>query len=68
MNKTDLNQHETQLLDQLNYKAKLILDLERIIKENKMGLNTNHLYNLSVRELEDAIVAWTNNRKQNQLS
>lgn len=66
MNKTDLNQHETQLLDQLNYKAKLILDLERIIKENKMGLDTNHLYNLSERELKDAIVAWTNNRKQNQ--
>ena len=62
MNKKDLNQHETELLGQLNYKAKLILDLERIIKENKMGINTDLLYTLSESELEDAIVAWTNNR------
>ena len=62
MNKKDLNQHETELLGQLNYKAKLILDLERIIKENKIGINVDLLYTLSESELEDAIVAWTNNR------
>ena len=62
MNKKDLNQHETELLGQLNYKAKLILDLERIIKENKMGINVDMLYTLSESELEDAIIAWTNNR------
>lgn len=62
MNKKDLNQHETELLSQLNYKAKLILDLEGIIKENKIGINVDLLYTLSESELEDAIVAWTNNR------
>ena len=58
MNK-DLTTTEQNLLNELNYKAKLILNLERMFKDRKVPVNTKSLYTFSTAELETVQEIWT---------
>ena len=54
----DLTEVEQNLLDELNYKAKLILDIESMFKSNKLPCNTEALYEFDVKKLESILLVW----------
>jgi len=62
MNKTEkLTDVEQSLLDELNYKAKLILDIEALFAKKKMPINTKALYEFDEKKLESIYMVWKGN-------
>lgn len=58
MNKNNLTATEQTLLDELNYKAKLIIDLENLFKEKKITMDSNRLYEFNTKQLKTMFFAW----------
>lgn len=56
--KTHLTAQEQRLLDDLNYKAKVILDIEAIFEKNTIPVNSKKLYDLDIKRLESILLAW----------
>ena len=56
--KTHLTAQEQRLLDDLNYKAKVILDIESIFEKNNIPFNSKKLYDLDIKRLESIMLAW----------
>ena len=56
--KTHLTAQEQRLLDDLNYKAKVILDIEAIFKKNEIPINSKRLYELDIQRLETILLIW----------
>ena len=56
--KTHLTAQEQRLLDELNYKAKVILDIEAIFKKNEIPMNSKKLYELDIQRLETILLVW----------
>ena len=56
--KTHLTAQEQRLLDDLNYKAKVILDIEAIFEKNNIPFNSKKLYDLDIKRLESIMLAW----------
>lgn len=54
----DLTEVEQNLLNELNYKAKLILDIESLFKSKKLPCNTEALYKFDVKKLESILLVW----------
>jgi hypothetical protein len=63
MNKDQLTVTEQKLLDELNYKAKLILDIEEMFQSNKMPVDSKRLYDFDIPQLENILLVWNNGRK-----
>ncbi len=57
----DLKEVEQNLLDELNYKATLILKREKMLKEKEVPVNAKSLYGFSIEELESVWTLWTAN-------
>lgn len=55
---THLTAQEQRLLDDLNYKAKVILDIEDIFKKNEIPMNSKRLYELDIKRLETILLVW----------
>ena len=55
---THLTAQEQRLLDDLNYKAKVILDIEDIFKKNEIPINSKRLYELDIQRLETILLVW----------
>lgn len=55
---THLTAQEQRLLDDLNYKAKVILDIEDIFKKNEIPMNSKRLYELDIQRLETILLVW----------
>jgi hypothetical protein len=60
-NTTKLNEVEQNLLNDLNYKAKLILDIESIFKTKNVPCNSKNLYDLNEKQLESLLMVWKDN-------
>lgn len=58
MNK-ELTKTEQNLLDELNYKASLIIELEKMFKSKDVPVNSKSLYAFSIKELETVKKVWT---------
>ena len=56
--KSHLTAQEQRLLDDLNYKAKVILDIEAIFEKNKLPINSKRLYDLDIKRLESILLIW----------
>ncbi len=56
--KTHLTAQEQRLLDELNYKAKVILDIEAIFEKNGIPMNSKRLYELDIQRLETILLVW----------
>jgi hypothetical protein len=56
--KTHLTAQEQRLLDDLNYKAKVILDIEAIFEKNGIPMNSKKLYELDIQKLETILLVW----------
>tara|TARA_Y100000287_G_scaffold157013_1_gene134368 strand:- start:682 stop:918 length:237 start_codon:yes stop_codon:yes gene_type:complete len=56
--KSHLTAQEQRLLDDLNYKAKVILDIEAIFEKNNIPVNSKKLYDLDIKRLESILLAW----------
>ena len=56
--KTHLTAQEQRLLDDLNYKAKVILDIEAAFKKNDIPMNSKRLYELDIQRLETILLIW----------
>lgn len=56
--KSHLTAQEQRLLDELNYKAKVILDIEAIFAKNEIPMNTKRLYDLDIKMLESILLIW----------
>ena len=54
----DLTDVEKNLLEELNYKAKLILDIESMFKSKNVPCNTKHLFSLNEEQLESVLEVW----------
>ncbi len=54
----DLTKVEQSLLKELNYKAKLILDIEAMFKAKQVPCNTKHLFSLNEEQLENVLEIW----------
>ena len=52
---------EQNLLDELNYKATLILKIEKMLTEKEVPVNSKSLYGFSIEELESVWTLWTSN-------
>ena len=52
---------EQNLLNDLNYKAKLILDIERLFKMKDIPCNSKRLYELDEKQLESLLLVWKAN-------
>ena len=57
----DLKEVEQNLLDELNYKATLILKIEKMLTEKEVPVNSKSLYGFSIEELESVWTLWTSN-------
>jgi hypothetical protein len=57
----ELNEVEQNLLNDLNYKAKLILDIESIFKTKNVPCNSVRLYDLDEKQLESLLMVWKDN-------
>lgn len=53
-----LTEIEQNLLNDLNYKAKLILDIEAMFKANKMPVDVQRLYDFDTKQLESILLVW----------
>lgn len=58
MNKNNLTAPEQSLLNELNYKAKLIIDIENLFKEKKMPVDSKRLYEFDIKQLESIFLIW----------
>lgn len=58
MNVNELTTVEQNLLKELNYKAKLILDIEAMFKSNKMPVDVQRLYDFDTKQLESILLVW----------
>lgn len=56
--KSHLTAQEQRLLDDLNYKAKVILDIEAIFAKNEIPINSKRLYELDIKRLESILLIW----------
>ena len=56
-----LTEVENNLLNELNYKAKLILDIEAMFKSKGVPCNTKNLFNLNEKQLESVLEVWKKN-------
>lgn len=61
MNTNELTAVEQNLLNELNYKAKLILDIEAMFKANKMPVDVQRLYDFDTKQLESILLVWQKN-------
>jgi len=59
-NKT-LTKVEQNLMNELNYKATLILKIEKLLDERNVPVNSKSLYGFSIEELESVWTLWTSN-------
>jgi cell division GTPase FtsZ len=59
-NKT-LTEVEQNLMNELNYKATLILKIEDMLKEKNVPIHSKSLYAFSIEELESVWTLWTVN-------
>jgi hypothetical protein len=59
-NKT-LTEVEQNLMNELNYKAALILKIEDMLKEKNVPVHSKSLYAFSIEELESVWTLWTVN-------
>ncbi len=50
---------EQSLLDELNYKASLILKLEDMFKDKKVPVSSKSLYTFTTKQLESIWTLWT---------
>jgi hypothetical protein len=50
---------EQNLLDELNYKASLILKLEDMFKEKSVPVDSKSLYTFTIKQLESVWTLWT---------
>lgn len=55
MKRTDLNTQEQNLLDSLNARASMIIQIEEILKEAKVPIDVNYLHTLENEQLESAL-------------
>ena len=60
-NNKDLSEVEQNLMNELNYKASLILKLEDMFKEKSVPVDSKSLYSFSIEELESVWTLWTSN-------
>ena len=56
--RTALNEVEQNLLNDLNYKARLIIDIENLFKSKKIPLDSKILYGFDEKKLETILLAW----------
>ena len=56
--KSHLTAQEQRLLDDLNYKAKVILDIEAAFEKNGIPVNSKKLYELDIKRLESILLIW----------
>lgn len=56
--KSHLTAQEQRLLDDLNYKAKVILDIEAAFEKNGIPINSKRLYDLDIKRLESILLVW----------
>lgn len=52
---------EQNLLNDLNYKAKLILDIEHLFRMKDVPCNSVRLYDLNEKQLESLLLVWNAN-------
>lgn len=67
MKRTDLNTQEQNLLDNLNARASMIIQIEEVLKEAKVPIDVNYLHTLENEQLESALEMFSNmkeNRKK----
>ena len=57
----NLSEVEQNLMNDLNYKAALILKLEKMFEEKGVPMNSKSLYAFSTEELESVWTLWTAN-------
>lgn len=55
MKRIDLNKYEQEILDGLNARASMIIQIEEILKEAKIPIDKDYLYNLDQEQLETAL-------------
>ena len=55
MKRTDLNKYEQDILDRLNARASMIIQIEEILKEAKIPIDKDYLYNLDQEQLETTL-------------
>ena len=60
-NNKDLTEVEQNLMNELNYKATLILKIEKVLEERGVPIHTKSLYGFSTEELESVWTLWTAN-------
>lgn len=60
-NNKDLTEVEQNLMNELNYKATLILKIEKMLTEKEVPVNSKSLYAFSIEELESVWTLWTAN-------
>lgn len=60
-NNKNLTEVEQNLMNELNYKATLILKIEKLLTEKEVPLNVKSLYAFSIEELESVWTLWTSN-------
>ena len=60
-NNKDLTEVEQNLMNELNYKATLILKIEKVLEERGVPIHTKSLYGFSIEELESVWTLWTAN-------
>ena len=54
----NLTKAEQRLLEELNYKAKLIIDIENMFKAKQVPCNTKPLFSLNEDQLESVLAIW----------
>lgn len=57
-----LNEVEQNLLNDLNYKAKLIIDIENLFKSKKIPLDSKILYGFDEQKLESILMVWNDQK------
>ena len=60
MNK-ELSTVEKSLLEDLNYKAKLIQDIENLFQSKKLPVDSRILYDYDTKQLESILMVWSKN-------
>ena len=60
-NNKDLSEVEQNLMNELNYKASLILKLEDMFKEKSVPVDSKSLYSFSIAEIESVWTLWSAN-------
>ena len=67
MKRANLNTAEQKILNGLNARAAMILQIEDILKEAKIPIDSEYLYTLEIDQLEAALEMFSNmeeNRKK----